>query len=157
LLVSCIHDLLVSSISLAEFFSFFWQLHFDIIRSKDGFKIHPFLLHEHPGIYCVVDGVEISLPLLNLGFDVPDVLGSRKRLQDQNIIFKSLSDLLGRSHSITFEFTVLLVSDDVEVLLSPSLVDFLDVFLVLGLSFGFDNDFIDLIFAILKFKIENFT
>lgn len=76
-------------------------------------------------------------------------------MQDKNVIFKGLSDFLWRGHGVSFKLTVFLVGDNVEVGNSPCFVDVLKIFIILSFSFGFDYNFVDLVFAILELEFKD--
>jgi hypothetical protein len=93
----------------------------------------------------------------HLALNAPNILGRRKGLEDKNVIFKTLPDLLRLFQSITFHFSILFVSNDVEVLFFPCFVNSRQILFILSLSFGLNNNFVHFFFTILQLELENFA
>jgi len=91
----------------------------------------------------------------NFALNAPNILGGRKGLKDENVVFKALSDFLRGSQDVTFQLSILLVSYDVEVLLFPSLINIGEVLLVLSFSLSLNDNLVDFLLAVLELKFED--
>ena len=135
----------------------FLKLNLYVFTAVDRLKINPFSLDLHPNIDYIADQVQVCLPLRDFLFNAARILRAADCLQQKNVFFDLLTNLVGGLDCPPFELVGRLVHvlEDLEVVTLPSVVNLGDGLVVLLFFLCLLANLSDFFLMELQLKLED--